>query len=288
MSVASSEEVRAHAHGMWAAVANRWADHADEIDERGADVTAALLADVAVGPGDRVLELACGPGGMGIAAAELVGPDGVVVLSDVVPEMVSIAAQRAARRGLTNVRTATLDLEDIAESDGSFDVVLCREGLMFAVEPHKAAREFHRVLRPGGRVAIAVWGPRQDNPWLGLVFDAVTATIGFPVPPPGVPGPFALGDDAQLRALMIDAGFADVSIEATAMPLRMPSFDAWWARTRAIAGPLSAMLTGLDDATSAAIEARLRDAVAPYTTTSGLDLPGLTLVLSAHRLRGGQ
>src|SRR5262245_51901338 len=124
---------------MWAGVAGRWAEQADEVDERGAGITAVMLARTTPAPGDRVLELACGPGGAGLAAAALVGPDGEAVLSDVVPGMAAIAAARAAERGLDNVHTAVLDLERIDQPDASFDVVLCREGLMFAADPTGAA-----------------------------------------------------------------------------------------------------------------------------------------------------
>src|SRR4051812_9023778 len=113
---------------MWAAVAASWGEHADEVDERGAGITTAMLATVGLQPGDDVLELACGTGGVGIAAADHVGPSGRVVVSDVVGEMVAIAAERARQRGLANVHTATLDLEQIAEPDCTFDAVLCREG----------------------------------------------------------------------------------------------------------------------------------------------------------------
>ena len=92
------------------------------------------------------------------------------------------------------MRTRELDLEQIDEPDGSYDVVLCREGLMLVPDPARAAREIARVLRPGGRVALAVWGPREQNPWLGVVFDAVSAQLGTPMPPPGIPGPFSLDD----------------------------------------------------------------------------------------------
>src|SRR4051794_34537482 len=113
---------------MWASVAGAWDQHADYVDTRAEAATAELLDLSAPRPGERVLELACGPGGLGLAAAERVGPGSEVVLSDVVAEMTSIAAARAEARGLANVTTRELDLERIDEPDGSFDVVLCREG----------------------------------------------------------------------------------------------------------------------------------------------------------------
>src|SRR6266498_5027277 len=118
-------------HLMWGAVAPGWEQNANFVDSRTADLTAAMLEAATLQQGNRVLELACGPGGLGLAAAERVAPGGEVVLSDVVPEMTSIAAARASALGLTNVATRELDLERIDEPDASYDVVLCREGLMF-------------------------------------------------------------------------------------------------------------------------------------------------------------
>src|SRR3954453_19212994 len=147
------DPLRARLRALWASVAPGWAQHAAYADARGARVTTRLLELAAPRPGERVLELACGAGGLGLAAAPLVEPDGEVVLSDVVPEMTAIAAARAREAGLRNVTTRVLDLEQIAAPDASYDVVLCREGLMFAPDPARAARELRRVLRPGGRVA---------------------------------------------------------------------------------------------------------------------------------------
>jgi SAM-dependent methyltransferase len=276
-------ELRAHLRQMWASVADGWEAHAGYADERGRALTTRMLELTDPRPGEHVLELACGAGGVGLAAAARVAPVGDVVLSDVVAEMTAIAGRRAAALGLANVRTRERDLEAIDEPECSYDVVLCREGLMLVPDPARAARELRRVLRPGGRAALAVWGPRGRNPWLGIVFDAVTAQTGAPVPPPGVPGPFSLDDADRLASLLTAAGLCDVSVEELPMPLRAGSFDEWWTRTLALAGPLVRLLASLPEAAARALEDRARAAVAPYETSAGLELPGVSLVASARR-----
>ena len=276
-------ELRKNLHGMWASVADGWDEHADYTDERGAAIAQRLLDLSDPRPGERVLELACGAGGLGLAAAEQVLPDGEVVLSDVVPEMTSIAAQRAEARGLTNVTTEVLDLEQIDQPDESYDVVLCREGLMLAVDPAAAAREISRVLRPGGRAALAVWGPRDRNPWLGVVLDSVSAQLGAPIPPPGIPGPFALEDADRLTSILDDAELADVAVAELSVPLKIGSFDEWWARTTALAGPLAKMLESLHEDAAQELRTRAREGAKPYETAAGLEFPGVTLVASGRR-----
>jgi SAM-dependent methyltransferase len=282
MEAASIDDLRTRLHGMWAAVADGWAEHAEYADARGAEVAETMLGLTRPQPGERVLELACGPGGLGLAAAERVGPAGAVVLSDVAAEMTAIAAARADGLGLSNVTTRELDLERIDQPDASYDVVLCREGLMFAPDPDRAAREIRRVLRPGGRVGVAVWGPRDRNPWLGVVFDAVSAQIGAPVPPPGIPGPFSLGDADRLAGLLAGAGLSDVVVSELPVPLRAASFEEWWARTSALAGPLAKILASLPDEAATAVRARAQAAVGAYETPAGLEFPGVSLIASGR------
>jgi len=279
----ADDALRARLHGLWSAVSGGWAEHADYVDERAGELSAAMLDAAALRPGARVLELACGPGGLGLAAARRVAPDGVVVLSDVAPEMVATAARRAEEAGLRNVTAKVIDLERIAEPDAAHDAVLCREGLMFVPDPAAAAAEIARVLRPGGRAAIAVWAARERNPWLAVVLDAVTAHTGVPVPPPGVPGPFSLADPDALAALLEAAGLADVAVTEAAVPLRAGSFDEWWARTIALAGPLAGVLAAMGADDRAAIRDRARAAVTPYTTSAGLVVPGVSLLATAVR-----
>jgi enediyne biosynthesis protein CalE5 len=280
-TITQQDEMRRGMHAMWSSVAGGWAEHADYADARGAETTARMLELAALRPGERVLELACGPGGLGIAAALQVAPDGEVVLSDVAPEMTAVAAARANGAGIHNVSTAVLDLEDIDQPDGLYDAVLCREGFMFALDPAGAARELARVLRPGGRAVLAVWGPRERNPWLGLVFDAVSAETGAVIPPPGIPGPFAQSDAQRLHDLLADAGFHHVSVTEQQAPLHARSFDEWWSRTTALAGPMAKLLAAMPAETVDAIRARLNEAAREYETRAGLELPGVTLLASA-------
>jgi ubiquinone/menaquinone biosynthesis C-methylase UbiE len=272
-------ETRQHVHGMWNAVAPHWEAHADYVSAKGAELSKAMLDAVAITSRDRVLELASGTADLGIAAAALAAE---VVISDVAEAMVAAAARRAA--GLGNVEARVLDLEDIAEPDASFDVVLCREGLMFAVDPQHALREVHRVLRPAGRFAAAVWGPAARNPWLSLVFDAVAQQLGRPMPPPGLPGPFSLSDADALLARARAAGFTDCTVRAQEVPTIAPSFEAWWDRTSALAGPLANILPLLPDEARAELAERLRVDTAPYMGSDGaLAIPGESWVLVARR-----
>ena len=276
------EAARVRLRGMWSAVAPAWGEHADFVEARGGAVTERMLELASPAQGERVLELAAGAGGLGLAAAPLVAPGGAVVVSDVVAEMTEIAAARVAAHGFDNVETCVLDLEEIEQPDASFDLVLCREGLMFAVDPALAAREIRRVLRPGGRAAVAVGGPREKNPWLGIVLDAVGAQLGVPVPPPGMPGPFALGDAGRLADVLAGAGLADVSVEELALPLRAPSFDDWWTRTCALAGPVSSVLASFSAEAAAALRERANTAVGAYETADGIELPGVTLIATGR------
>ena len=122
------------------------------------------------------------------------------------------------------------------------------------------------MLRPGGRVAVAVWGPRERNPWLGIVLDAVSAQIGAPVPPPGVPGPFSLDDADRLAGLLAGARLEDVEVERAAGAAARRVVRGVVGADLALAGPLAKVLGSLPAAAAQALRARARERVRPYET----------------------
>lgn len=229
---------------MWDSVAAGWEESAQFIDGHLALATEALIDAAHIGEGDAVLELACGPGGAGLAAAERVGPSGSVVLSDAAPEMVAVAIRRTS--GFPQVSTAVFDQSEIAAEDAHFDAVLSRHGLMLAEDPAGAVREAARVLRAGGTYAAMTWGPRALNPWLGLVLDSVGEQFGMPFPPADVRGPFSLEDPELLGGALTDGGLLDVKIETIETPMHADSLDAWWERVPKLAGPLALALAGME------------------------------------------
>jgi ubiquinone/menaquinone biosynthesis C-methylase UbiE len=287
----SAAQVRDRVHQMWGSVAESWGEHADHVEQRAEVVTRLMIDAVAPAPGDGVLELACGAGGLGLAIADRVTPGGRVVLSDVAPEMAAIAAARVAGRDqdegdAAQLSVRVLDLEEIDLPDASFDIVVCREGLMFTLDPVRAASEIARVLRPGGRAAIAVWGPRDRNPWLGVLADAVAEHSGVGVPPPGTPGPFSLGGDRALQTTMTAAGFEHVSVQSVDVPTEDASFDDYWQLRTDLAGPLKKRLAAMSAAELSAIRETVRVRLSQYQTADRLRIPGLAYVGSGRRSAG--
>jgi SAM-dependent methyltransferase len=249
---------------QWSDSAARWARAAEEEEAAGASADAAawMLDAAGLQPGERVLELACGAGRVGLQAASLVGPGGTVLCSDFSAAMVEAVDGLIARAGMTNAAARVLDAQRLDLEEGeAFDLVLCRFGYMLMADPLQALRESGRVLRAGGRLVLAVWGSAEKNPWLSTIFDAVMAHLNAPPPEPGTPGPFALAPPDRLRETMERAGLAEVDATEIEAEQTYDSLDAWWERIGEIGGPLATLLAALPEADQTAIrDAAIADA----------------------------
>ena len=151
-----------------AKVAPTWEKRRAEIEEFSAPVRRWMLRQVDPQQGDTLLELAAGVGDTGFEAAEIIGGRGRLITSDLSPAMLDAARRRGHELGLGNVDYRVINAEHIPLDDDSVDGVLCRFGYMLMPDPAAAFAETRRVLRPGGRVALAVWGAMERNPWLAI------------------------------------------------------------------------------------------------------------------------
>ena len=279
------DEYRAASLQGWSAVAPDWGELTDRVDRqlrKGADW---MIEAVALRSGDRVLELAGGPGTLSILAAERVGPDGTVLHTDFSEEMVKVAWQRFESEGVGGIESRVMDAEQIELPDGSVDVVLCRMGYMFTADPATAFRESARILAPGGRLALAVWTDPASNPWAALAMKAVMAELNTPPPPPDAPGLWSLGDRQRVEGLLRDAGLGQIRLEILDDTTEYESGAEWVEATRRLAGPFRALFANLEEPVRDAIEGRMLEGAKPYEQPDGrLVMPQQMLLAAANRV----
>lgn len=282
MDAEPADEIRARMRAAWEEAAAGWARRAEAEGDWAMPVSMWMVDRLALQPGQRVLELASGTGDPGFLAAELVRPGGTVISSDGAAAMLDVARERAGARGLDNVEFRQLELEWIDLETASVDAVLCRFGLMLTVDPSTALHEMRRVLRPGGRVALAVWDRREENPWLVLPGRALVE-LGYATPPdPTAPGPFALSDSDRLTEMLEAAGFVEPALGRIDLPREFASADAFLDATIELSSTFATAWAGLDEAARDAVRERVRDLAQPFSEGDGaLRLPARALLVAA-------
>jgi SAM-dependent methyltransferase len=233
-------------------------------------------------PGHRVLELAGGLGDTGLLAAELVQPGGSVIISDGARGMVEAAREHAEEVGAPNVEVRELQAEWIDLPAPSTDAVLCRFGYMLFLDPEAALRETRRVLKPGGRVALAVWDAFDRNPWVAVLRRTLVEQGLAEPPPPDEPGQFALASPEAVSELLDATGFDDVELDGIDLAFESASLDEWWEFSTQTSPGLAAAVRDL----APAEHYKLRDAVdagyASFVRDDGsLLLPARALVAAA-------
>lgn len=260
------------------AIAPTWERRAETIEAVCAPLREWLVRELRPQAGDTVLELAAGVGDTGFDAAELLGDDGRLISSDFSPAMLEAARRRGAVRRVENVEYRVIDAGRIELADDSVDGVLCRFAYMLMPDPAAALAEARRVLRPSGRVAFAVWGPPERNPFFALVGAKLVERGHMPLPdPPPAPGIFAMAIPERNRELLTAAGFEQVRVEEVELRFPIPSVDEYIAFVADTAGPLGLLLQGLPAADREALKSELKAAFEPFSSDEGFELPGIAL-----------
>jgi ubiquinone/menaquinone biosynthesis C-methylase UbiE len=240
---------------------------------------ATLLEQAELQPGERVLDIACGTGTVAHAAAGQVGPAGSVLGVDLSGKMVDVARSRTPASAACRPAFARMDGENLEIADASFDVVLCALGLMYMPDPEAALREMRRVLVPGGRVVLAVWGERSRCGW-SAVFPLVDAEVASDV----CPLFFRLGAGDALPTALVEAGFD--AVRATRLPTCLRHADADEAsRAALVGGPVALAWSRFDEATRRRVTASYLEAIAPWRDGPGYRIPA-EFLLAVGRAAG--
>jgi len=276
------DEYRSASREHWAGAAGAWGANR-AIMQAGAEPVSQWMVDaIDPQPGHRVLELAAGSGDTGFLAAELIEPGGTLICSDAVEEMLDQARARAAQLGIANVEFRRIDAEWIDLPTADVDGVLTRWAYMLLADPATALRETRRVLRPGGRLALAAWADPEANPWASAARAELAARGAVTPPEPGAPDMFAFRDPQRIVELLEETGFEDIVVEQIAIVYRYPSLDDWWDTTldisATVARAVGALTPAQRDDLRDALDARLAEYVAADGSAA---LPGLTHVAAA-------
>lgn len=197
----------------------------------------ALVLDIAAGTGEPGLTIASGL------------MNGKVVITDLSDDMLVVARENAAARGIRNIETKACDVCELPFDDNTFDAVSCRFGFMFFPDMQLAANELFRVLKPGGRIATAVWSTPDKNSWITVMANTVNRTLNIPPLPPGAPGIFRCAQSGSVGALFQQAGFRNVSENEVGSALKIGTAENYWNMITELAAPVVAALSKTDEHT---------------------------------------
>ena len=260
----------------WQAMVPGWERRREQMTDTGREVTEWLIEKLDPQPGQTVLELAAGLGEAGFdTARKLEG--GRLISTDLAPAMVEAATHRVAELGLDNVVCRVMDAEEMDLPDDCVDGVMCRWGYMLMADPGAALAETRRVLRDGGRLVFSVWGESDSNPWAGIPARVLMQKGLAPRPESGAPGVFNMADTDRIRFLLSDAGFGDPEIDEVRVSWRFKDFEDWWDFTIHAAGGLAMLMHSLSEEDMAAVREECEEALAEYSESGGVALPGLCL-----------
>jgi SAM-dependent methyltransferase len=270
----SADEIRDVQRAAWARLSAGWEKWDSVIMDQLRPVGAAMIDRLDIAADQQHLDIASGTGEPGLSIARL-APKGRVVLTDLVPEMLDIAARRASAHGVANIETTVCSADDLPFHDATFDSVSVRFGYMFLPDLARATAEFARVLKPGGRLCASVWVKPEENPWTSIAMQAIaTETVVAPLDR-DAPGMFRCAAPGHVTALYEGAGLRAVAEWDVDVELVTQSPEQYWAMISEHVSLAVAALQQVDEPARERIRVHTIAAVSAFEKDGAVRVPGV-------------
>jgi ubiquinone/menaquinone biosynthesis C-methylase UbiE len=270
----SADEIRDAQRVTWAGLSAGWDKWDSVITDQLGPVGAAMIERLDIADDHQHLDIAAGTGEPGLSIARL-APKGRVVVTDLVAEMLDVAARRSRELGLANVETRVCSADDLPFDDATFDGVSVRFGYMFFPDVATATAEFARVLKPGGRLCASVWVEPEQNPWTSIAMQAIATETAVPRPDPETPSMFRCAAPGYVSALYETAGLRDISEWDVDVELVTRSPEQYWEMISEHVSLAVAALQQVDAPARARIRAHAIANVRAFAQDGKVSVPGL-------------
>jgi ubiquinone/menaquinone biosynthesis C-methylase UbiE len=265
----------------WRSSAPFWEKHRDIIRAMFAPITQALIKDAGIGGEDSVLDVAMGPGEPALTVAALAGPKGKVFGVDPIQGMVAAARSEAERLGLKNAKFDVAFADDLPFAADTFDAVISRFGVMFFPSPVDGVREMLRVLKPGRKLALAVWHFAERNPFHYALSRVIDRYVDSPPLTPDALDAFRFAPPGKLKDVLAEAGALNPSERLLQFRIEaLISVEDFWTLRQEMSDKLREKMVMLSEKQASEVKSEMLEALSEYSTDHGMSFPGEVLIVS--------
>ena len=268
----------------WRASAPFWEKHREAIVQMFAPVTQALCEDGLIVRGNKVLDIATGPGEPALTVAAHVGSEGRVYGVDPAPEMVAAARRATDHLGLRNAHFDVATADRLPFPADTFDAAVSRFGVMFFPSPVDGVREMLRVLKPGRKLALAVWHFAENNPFHYAVSRVIERFVSSPPLAPDAPDAFRFASPGKLRGVLAEAGAIFPSERLLQFTIHASiSVEAFWTLRGEMSEKLREKLATLTSEQLAELKRQVLESLQEYSTECGMSFPAEVLIVNGTK-----